>query len=217
MAPKLWLEERNIDKYYQKVNICKQFSQEERSKLPPLSSGSIPETSSDNDHVSKCMIKNPLSPNSTFFSIQSWHTHTFSRFFNGSHNVGFSGTKNGTFTVEVFDLRNGAKISETLIKDNCMEESQGNIEIGVFACALTDKLKIFSLINGEILATFENLRIRDLSFGDMSNYIYFGAFGDDYFGYNSRGGYGVILTNSYSKIQSLNPKSNESWKDSGRS
>lgn len=73
----------------------------------------------------------------------------------------------------------------------------------MFACVLNDKLVIYSLVSKELVASFNDLRIRDLAFGDLSHYIYFGAFGDEYFGQNSRGGYGVILTNYYSQIQSL--------------
>jgi hypothetical protein len=117
--------------------------------------------------------------------------------------------------IEIFDLRSGAKTSETKIKEICMEQSEGNTKLGVFACVLTNKVLIYSLVSGELLSTFENLRIRDLAFGDISQFIYFGGFGDDYFGPNSRGGYGVILSNYYSNLSPVNDTNSK--KETGKS
>jgi hypothetical protein len=75
---------------------------------------------------------------------------------------------------------------------NCQSESDGNTNLAIYACILSNELAIYSTLNGQKLANFTNLRVRELTFGDFTNFIYFGGFGDQYFGENSRGSYGAI-------------------------
>ena len=63
----------------------------------------------------------------------------------------------------------------------CQEGSDGNVNIGLYACILKNELRLISTLNGQVLGIFKDLMVKELSFGDFTNFVYIGGFGEAYF------------------------------------
>lgn len=169
-------------------------------------------TNNETNNGSNCTN---ASANGSYLQILPWYTNVYSSQYNNSNFVAFAGKEptSNSFRVHTYSLTTGKLIQNTTFENNtlCLEGSDGNINLAIYACIQSDELKIMSTLTGKQISNFTGLRIRELFFGDFSNFIYFGAFGDKYLGQNSRGSYGAIMTQTFTKVVTIN--SNSSARD----
>jgi hypothetical protein len=202
----VWLKEKKLDQFYPRSNIS----------CPEDNNSSAPGSSdSSGNSTNKTSCSNPYNElvNSTFLKIEPFYTNVFSSPGNSSDYIGFAGIKDSQLEIHTFDLSTGALVSKVKLNNtSCLSGSDGNIALGIYACIQSHELLLFSTITGEKVGNFPGLKTRELEFGDFSNYIYFAALGDEYFGADSRGSYGVIMTDYYSQqvfqANPSNPQSN---------